>query len=55
MISKENYIIEYKKGELFINGKKQPDSVRKKYNDFLKDRKDFTIKKDADDFNIDND
>jgi chromosome segregation ATPase len=55
LIKKENYTIEYKKGDLFINGKKQPESVKKKYSDFLKDRKDFTIRKDADDFNIDHD
>jgi hypothetical protein len=52
---KQNYTIEYKNGELTINGKKQPDQVVKKYNSFLKDRKDFTIRKDDDDFNIDND
>jgi hypothetical protein len=55
LIKKENYTIEYKKGELTINGIKQPDRITKKYSNFLKDRKDFTIKKDADDFNIDND
>ena len=52
---KENYTIEFKSGVLTVNGKKQPDSVVKKYQSFLKDRKDFTIKKDADDFDIDND
>jgi hypothetical protein len=55
LIKKENYTVEYKKGELFINGKKQPESVIRKYNSFLKDRKDFTIKKDAEEFNINND
>jgi hypothetical protein len=52
---KENYSIEYKSGELTINGKKQPAEVVTKYSSFLKGHKDFTIKKDADDFNIDND
>jgi hypothetical protein len=51
----KNYTIEYKNGELTINGKKQSADVVKKYSGFLKDRKDFTIKKDEDNFNIDND
>ena len=51
----KNYTIEYKHGELTINGKKQPSDLVKKYNDFLKDKKDFTIKKDNDNFNIHND
>lgn len=51
----ENYKIEYKNSELTINGKKQPAEVVKKYKSFLKDRKDFTITKDEDDFDIDND
>ena len=55
LLNKDNYTIEYKKGELFINGKKQPESIKKKYSNFLKDRKDFTIRKEGDDFNIDND
>lgn len=49
----KTYTIAYKKGELTINGKKQPAEVVKKYNGFLKDRKDFTIKKDNEDFKID--
>jgi len=48
----KNYTVEYKKGELTINGKKQSTEMVKKYNSFLKDRKDFTIKKDEDDFKI---
>jgi hypothetical protein len=52
---KENYKIEYKAGVLTINGKKQSADVVKKYQNFLKDRKDFTIKKDAEGFDIDND
>jgi len=51
----KNYTIEYKNGELSVNGKKQPADVVRKYNGFLKDHKNFTIKKDDDDFNIDND
>jgi hypothetical protein len=51
----KNYTIEYKNGELTINGKKQSADVVKKYNSFLKDKKDFTIKKDNDGFDIDND
>lgn len=51
----KNYTIQYKNGELSINGKKQPASVTNKYSNFLKGRKDFTIKKDEDDFNIDKD
>jgi DNA repair exonuclease SbcCD ATPase subunit len=54
-INKDNYTIEYKNGELTINGKKQAADVIKKYHSFLKDRKDFTIKKNDDDFNIEND
>jgi len=52
---KENYTIEYKSGELTINGKKQPAEVVNKYSSFLKDKKDFTLEKDGDDFNIDTD
>lgn len=51
----KNYTIKYQKGELTINGKKQSADVVKKYSSFFKDRKDFTIKKDDNDFNIDND
>ena len=55
LVGKDNYTIEYKKGELFIDGKKQPDSVLRKYNTFLKEQKDFTIEKNAKNFNIKND
>ena len=55
LVKKDNYTIEYKKGDLIIDGKKQPDSVKNKYSNFLKDRKDFTIRKNAEDFNIDHD
>jgi chromosome segregation ATPase len=51
----KNYPIEYKNGELIVNDKKQPDDVVKKYSGFLKDHKNFTIKKDENDFNINND
>jgi HSP20 family molecular chaperone IbpA len=51
----KNYTIEYKNGVLTINGKKQPASVVSKYGTFLKDRKDFTLKKDENDFQINND
>ena len=51
----KNYTIEYKNSELTINGKKQPSDVVKKYNSFLQGKKDFTIKKDDDGFDIDND
>ena len=51
---KEAYTIEYKSGELTINGKKQPAEVVNKYSDLLKGHKGFTIKKDPGDFNIQN-
>ena len=47
------YKIEHENGVLKINGKTQPESVYNKYRSFLEKRKDFTIKKDEDDFNID--
>ncbi len=49
------YTIIYKNKELTINGQKQPASVTSKYQSFLEKKKDFTITKDSDDFNIDND
>ena len=52
---KENYTIEYKKGTLTINGKKQPADLVTKYQNFLQGRKDFTITKEKDDFHIDHD
>jgi len=55
LISKDNYTIEHKNGELFIDGKKQPGSVYNKYRKFLDGHKKFTMKKTADDFNISND
>lgn len=50
---KENYKIEHEDGVLKINGKVQPAPVYNKYKAFLEKHKDFTIKKEADDFNID--
>lgn len=49
----EPYRIQYENGELTINGKKQPAEVLNQYQGFLKDRRNFTIKKEKDDFNID--
>lgn len=51
----DNYTIEYKSGDLIINGKKQSADVVKKYSSFLNGRKDFTIKKDNEGFDIDKD
>ena len=51
---KETYKIEYRNGELIVNGKKQPAEVANKYKNFLNGRKDFTIKKEDDGFNIEN-
>ncbi|HEY0355371.1 MAG TPA: hypothetical protein VGC29_04155 [Flavisolibacter sp.] len=48
----EPYKVQYENGELTINGKKQPAEVLNQYQGFLKDRRDFTIKKEKDDFNI---
>ena len=51
----KNYTIQYKNGELTVNGKKQPADVVKKYSSFLNGKNDFTIQKNEDNFNIDND
>jgi len=51
----KDYIIEYKAGKLMINNTEQPASVTNKYQSFLKGKKDFTIEKSNDDFNIKND
>lgn len=50
---KAPYSIEHKNGVLKINGKTQPADVYSKYRTFLEKHKDFTLKKDEDDFNID--
>ena len=52
---KENYTIEHKNGQLMINGKIQPEAVYNKYRTFLEKHKKFTLKKDADDFELNND
>lgn len=52
---KEEYTIQHKDGELTINGKKQPAGVYDKYRSFLEKHKKFSIRKSADDFNIDMD
>ena len=49
---KSNYEIRYNNGELFINGKKQPAETTNKYENFLKSHKEFTLKKNADGFNL---
>jgi chromosome segregation ATPase len=51
----KGYTIQYKNGELTINGKKQSADVVRKYNSFLKGKKDFTLKKDTDGFDINKD
>jgi hypothetical protein len=51
---KENYKIEYKNNELTVNGKKLSADAIRKYSEFLTDKKDFTIQKEEDDFNIHN-
>jgi len=49
--TKEDYKIEYKDGELFINGKKQNQEVTDKYKKYFK--RNTTLKKEDGDFNID--
>ena len=49
-----NYKVEYKSGELVVNGKKVPADAVKKYNEFLSDKKDFTLQKDEDGLDIHN-
>ena len=48
------YKVEWQKGELTVNSKKQSSEVAAKY-EFLKNKKDFTIIKDADNMSIHND
>jgi copper chaperone CopZ len=50
---KATYTLEHKNGVLKINGKTQPTDVYSKYRNFLEKHKDFTLKKDDDDFIID--
>ncbi|MBI1342386.1 MAG: hypothetical protein GC171_05545 [Terrimonas sp.] len=55
LISKDNdYTIKHQKGELIINGNKQPAAVYDRYRRYLENHKEFTIKKDADGFHIHN-
>lgn len=51
---KENYKVEYKNGELIVNGKKLPDDATKKYSEYLSGKKDFTLQKDEEGLNINN-
>jgi tetratricopeptide (TPR) repeat protein len=46
--TKENYKVEYKNGDLFINGKKQPAAVADKYKHYFK-KAHVTTKKEKDD------
>ena len=41
MDDKGNLQVDYKNGELSINGKKQPEDVLKKYSKYFSDKKDF--------------
>ena len=50
---KDGYTLKHRDSELFINGKKQPESVYKKYSSILQKHKKFEINNDDDDFNID--
>jgi len=52
---KENYTIKHEDGTLTINGKKQSAEVYNKYKAFLQKHKEFNIKKDEEDFDIDMD
>jgi hypothetical protein len=49
---KEDYTIEEKNGELFINGKKQTEQIYNKYRSFLDSHKGVKIEKSKDNFNI---
>ncbi|GAA4728569.1 hypothetical protein [Flavisolibacter ginsenosidimutans] len=49
-----SYKVEYRSGELTVNGKKLPADAVKKYNEYLSDKKDFTLQKDSDGLNIHN-
>jgi hypothetical protein len=49
-----NYKVEYKSGELTVNGKKLSADETRKYNEFLSGMKDFTIQKEEDGMNIRN-
>lgn len=48
----KDYTIEHKKGELFINGQKQSEATYKKFENYLNTHKEFKIKKEADEFDM---
>ncbi len=48
----KDYTIEHKKGELFINGQKQSEATYKKFENYLNNHKEFKIKKEADEFDM---
>ena len=48
----ENYKIEYKDGELTVNGKKLSADQTKKYSEYLSEKKNFTVQKEDDNLNI---
>jgi hypothetical protein len=50
---KDGYSLKHKNGELFINGKKATEKIYNKYRSFLDKNRQFNIKKDTKDFNID--
>ena len=55
LIKKDSYKLEHKNGIFSINGQPQPEAVYNKYRSFLEKHKNFTLKKDADGLNINND
>jgi hypothetical protein len=50
---KENYKVQHKDGELFINDKKVSEQTYNKYRTFLEKHKKFNIEKSEDDFDMD--
>ena len=51
--TKKDYEVKHAEGKLYINGKEVPGETYEKYRDFLENHKQFTIKKERDDFNVD--
>lgn len=51
----ESYKIEYKSGELRVNGKTLSADATRRYSEYLSNKKDFTLKKDDDGLNIHHD
>lgn len=49
-----NYKVEYKNGQLIVNGKTLSAGETKKYNEFLNGKKDFTLQRDEEGMNIHN-